>query len=224
MIDWYDWAGGREAMMRFGPSAGPVVILALPPFEEANRTRTFAATLLRLLKERGIGGAIPDLPGTGESLVATGDATLAAWRAAYAAAAAHLGRPHSLAVRGGVLLDTDADVAGRWHFAPQNGDMLVRELLRTRAMSDEGKLEIDLADAGDDGPAVALAGNLIARPTLRALNAAKRIEAARTVRLATEAAAADLKVEAVPLWRRAEPDNDEALASRLADDVAGWIA
>ncbi len=41
-IDHYDWSGGREALLRFGPDTGPVVILALPLFEEANRTRTFA--------------------------------------------------------------------------------------------------------------------------------------------------------------------------------------
>ncbi|RYD50253.1 MAG: hypothetical protein EOP60_12200, partial [Sphingomonadales bacterium] len=60
MIDHYDWAGGREAMLRFGPATGPVVIAALPLFEEANRTRTFVVTLLRALAERGIAGALPD--------------------------------------------------------------------------------------------------------------------------------------------------------------------
>jgi thioredoxin reductase len=40
MIDRYDWAGGSEAMLRFGPATGPIVVLALPLFEEANRTRT----------------------------------------------------------------------------------------------------------------------------------------------------------------------------------------
>ena len=64
-IDHYDWSGGREALLRFGPDTGPVVILALPLFEEANRTRTFAVGLLRRLAERGIAGLLPDVPGQG---------------------------------------------------------------------------------------------------------------------------------------------------------------
>ena len=59
MIDHYDWAGGREAMLRFGPAGGPVVVAALPLFEEANRTRSFVVTILRLLAARGIAGALP---------------------------------------------------------------------------------------------------------------------------------------------------------------------
>ncbi len=69
MIDHYDWPGGREAMLRFGPTNGPVMIVAPPLFEEANRTRAFVVTILRALAERGIASALPDLPGTGESLL-----------------------------------------------------------------------------------------------------------------------------------------------------------
>ena len=35
-FDRYEWAGGREAMLRFGPDAGPLVVAVLPLFEEAN--------------------------------------------------------------------------------------------------------------------------------------------------------------------------------------------
>lgn len=41
-------------MLRFGPAAGPVVVVALPLFEEANRTRAFAVAILRALAERGV--------------------------------------------------------------------------------------------------------------------------------------------------------------------------
>jgi len=85
MIDQYDWAGGCEAMIRFGSGTGPVVVLALPLWEEANRTRTFAVRLLRLLAERGIAGALPDLPGQGESAIDSEYAMLAGWRTAFAA-------------------------------------------------------------------------------------------------------------------------------------------
>ena len=57
MIDHYDWVGGREAMMRFGPATGPVVVAVLPLFEEANRTRTFLSGVLRRLAERDIASA-----------------------------------------------------------------------------------------------------------------------------------------------------------------------
>ena len=55
-IDSYAWSGGREAMLRWGPDGGPVVIAALPLLEEANRTRAFVVTILRALaKRRGYG-------------------------------------------------------------------------------------------------------------------------------------------------------------------------
>ena len=41
-------------MLRFGPDTGPVVVVALPLFEEANRTRAFAVSILRALAARGI--------------------------------------------------------------------------------------------------------------------------------------------------------------------------
>jgi hypothetical protein len=43
-FDTYDWPGGREAKLRFGPDSGSIVIVALPLFEEANRTRQFTCT------------------------------------------------------------------------------------------------------------------------------------------------------------------------------------
>ena len=84
-IESYAWRGGREAMLRFGPDCGPVVTLALPLFEEANRTRAFAVDLLRVLAAQGIGGVLPELPGQGESEVPPERARLCNWRAAFAA-------------------------------------------------------------------------------------------------------------------------------------------
>ncbi len=228
MIDHYDWAGGREAMIRFGPADGPVVVAVLPLFEEANRTRTFVTGILRLLAARGLAGALPDLPGQGESLVPTEYAMLAGWRTALAAAAraAAGGRPvHLLSCRGGALLDHDVMAASRWQFAPAKGEALVRELLRTSAAAG-AKVEIDLTNYNDEGGPVTIAGNLLSRPLLRDLNAADYVRdgAVRTVRLATDPAVADRKIEGAPLWRRAEPGDDPALAALLADDIADWIA
>jgi len=228
MIDHYDWAGGREAMIRFGPATGPVVVAVLPLFEEANRTRTFASGLLRRLAEQGIDGALPDLPGQNESPVATEHAMLAGWRTALASAAetAAQGRPvHILSFRGGALLDHDVKAASRWQLAPAKGEALVRDLLRTSAAAGE-RLDIDLTDYNDEGGPVRIAGNLLSRQLLRDLNAADCVRdgAVRVVRLATDPAVADRKVEGAPLWRQAEPGDDPDLAAILADDIAGWIA
>jgi hypothetical protein len=214
LITYYDPPGGREAMVRLGPEGGPVAIFVLPPFEEANRTRTFAVTIMRALAERGVASALPDLPGTGESLVATEDATLEAWRTAFAAAANAVGAVIGVAIRGGVLIDTDAVLAGRWHLAPQLGSALVRELDRVR----------EAGGGGGDESVVEIAGNRISRHLLGEVGAAAAsTERTRVVRLDSDAQPADRKVAGAPLWRRAEPNNDPAMAALLADDIAEWV-
>lgn len=213
MIDRYDWPGGHEALWRFGPDAGPVVLLLLPPFEEANRTRTFAVGLLRALAARGIASMLPDLPGQGESLLATEAATLADWRAAVTALVAATDRPViGASIRAGALLDCDADLAGRWHLSPQPGTALLRELGRIA-----GRINRDTAT-------VDVAGNRIATTLLDELDAATPcdIHPRRIVRLGTDPADADLRIDAAPLWRRSEPGDDPVLAELLADDLAAW--
>lgn len=214
-------------MLRFGPATGPVVVVALPLFEEANRTRAFAVTILRALAERGIAGALPDLPGQGESLIPTHQTSLAKLRSAFAAAAARIEAPaFTLAIRSGALLDGEATVAGRYHLSPVNGADLRRELVRARqASSREAGEPFDPASLDTAAGPVELAGNLIA-PTLLAelAIATPATGIARTVRLETEAKPADARLPGSPLWRRAEPDNDIAFASTVADDIAQWIA
>lgn len=201
MIDHYDWPGGREAMLRFGPADGPVVVVAMPLFEEANRTRAFVVTVLRALAARGIGSALPDLPGTGESLVPTSEATLADMREAFAAVPGG----YTLALRSGALLDA-GEREGRWHLAPQTGAELLRELERIRQ-----------AGSGED-----FGGNIVSAALLAELATAEPAPA-RTVRLADDPREADLKLPGAPQWRRAEPGNDPTLAALLADDIAAWV-
>ena len=213
MIDRYDWPGGHEALWRFGPDTGPVVLLLLPPFEEANRTRTFAVGLLRALADREIAGMLPDLPGQGESPLATVAVTLADWRAAVTALVDATDRPVVTAtIRAGALFDIDAPVAGRWHLAPQRGDRLVRELARIAGGIDR------------DAPFVEIAGNRISATLLADLATAtpSADHPCRIVRLGTDPDHADLRVDAAPLWRRAEPGDAPALAALLADDLAAW--
>lgn len=199
MIGHYDWAGGREALWRFGPDTGPVVVATLPLFEEANRTRTFVVTVMRMLAERGIAGVLPDLPGQGESLVPTGAMRLADMRAALAA----IPGDYSFAVRSGAMLDT-GERKGRWHLSPQ-GPELLRELRR-------------LSQPGVEG----FAGNSIHEEVLSEIERAE-IAPARVARLTSDPAPADIKFDAAPLWRRAEPDNDPTLAALVADDIAAWV-
>ena len=215
-FDTYDWHGGREAMLRFGPESGPIVIAALPLFEEANRTRQFTCTILRALADHGIGSILPDVPGSGESVVATIDAKLSDQRLAYRALKQRLGaHSYALSIRSGALLDTDADLAGRWHLAPQTGADLVRDLERIRAAT--GK-----SDRGDD-----YAGNRLSPEMLVELRDAVPREDGgryRVVRLDTDPRAADATYAGSPLWRRSEPGNDIALAQQLAADISHWIA
>lgn len=207
MIDHYDWPGGREAMLRFGPADGPVVIAALPLFEEANRTRAFVVTILRALGRQGFSALLPDLPGTGESVVATSAARLADWRAAFASAAG--GGAHAISLRGGALIP-GGSLRSHWQLSPLDGDAQHRELMRLKA-------------AGSDDALIA--GNAIDPSLLEEIATATAAEKlpARVVRLDSDPRDADLKLTGGPLWRRTEPDNDIVLAEILANDIVAWV-
>lgn len=219
-------------MLRFGPVDGPIVVVALPLFEEANRVRALSVTICRALARRGIGSILPDVPGQGESLVPLAECGLVDFREGIANAT-RAGRAdgracYGIAIRSGALLDTTADLRGRWHFAPQNGASLVRDLKRIKqAATQTGSVLGDRWYGEHDGP-VEIAGNEIASDVLRALPLSEPSsdEAGgfhRVVRLDTDAKPADRHITGAPPWRRAEPDMDPALARLLADDVADWI-
>ncbi len=216
-FDTYDWSRGREVMLRFGPDAGPVVIAALPLFEEANRTRQFLVTILRALAVLEIGSVLPELPGTGESIIVTSEARLLDQRTAYTELVQQLGcNTYGISIRSGALLDTDAALAGRWQLSPQSGEDLLRELDRARVASSS-------AQASD----TEYAGNTLSREMLADLRHATPYAGTgplRSVRLESDPRDADVKYAASPLWRRSEPDNDIALAQLLADDISHWIA
>jgi hypothetical protein len=228
LIDHYAWAGGTEAWVRHGKAGQPLVIAALPPFEEANRTRALMMRMLMQLTVHGISVALPDLPGTGESLIPTEEARLSHWRAAYAAAVEEARRDHpdihSIAIRAGALIDAQAGVTTRWHLSPQDGASLHRELRRiakAAALEDGESVEWPSAST-----VVEIAGNRLSNDMLAELltDYPPLPVPLRVVRLTGDPAPADRHIDGASLWRRAEPDQDLDLADALADDIADWIA
>lgn len=218
-------------MLRFGPDTGPVVIAVPPLFEEANRVRAFTLSILRGLAKRGIASILPDLPGTGESLAPLESMTILRMQGAYddlvSVTDREGRRAYGIGIRSGALLDALGLLSGRWHFAPQGGGDLLRELTRIK------QAELGIAKSLDEfwylGEApVEIAGNLISPDLLVDLKVKEPFNEfgtpRRVVRLATDPKPADIKFDAAPLWRRSEPDNDIVLAQMLADDIAGWIA
>lgn len=219
-IDYYRGADGREAMLRVGPAGAPTVVVAPPLFEEANRTRALIVATLRALAARGIAGALPDLPGQGESERDLTGLRLGAWRSAFARAVDGIGPgARIVAVRGGALLDGDAKATGRLHIAPVAGKALVRDLLRARRAAALVAGETPPADdLAAEGPPLLLAGNWVGRELLRDLAAA-------------EPGAADLVLDPFadaprfrPPWLATEPVVDPALVATLARGIASWAA
>ncbi|WP_375382181.1 hypothetical protein [uncultured Sphingomonas sp.] len=221
--------------MRFGPNMGPVVVLALPLFEEANRTRAVAVAVLRALAGIGMASALPELPGQGESLLPTRDATLVGIREAFEGAVGAVraeGRPaYVAAIRSGALLDLSALAHGRWHLSPQDGAELLgaltrikqQEIGRERRLGDRWYLD---GDVTSESP-VSIAGSLIAPQLLNELPSAMPFDQPdvprRILRLYGDPRPADRHIAGTPPWRRAEPGNDDVLAQILAADLADWV-
>jgi pimeloyl-ACP methyl ester carboxylesterase len=190
-------------MMRIG--SGPSLLFLPPLFEEMNRTRALLAAVMRALAAEGYGCWLPDLPGTGESGRALAEVSWEEWREAAAAAARTVQPVASVGLRGGALLD--GAVERRWRMAPATGASLARDLARAGLMTEGG---------GGYAPSTALLGPLeAAEPP-----AGGQI---RIVRLATDRAEADLKVEGPPLWRRAEPQTSSELTQAMASDISQWV-
>ncbi|MFM5634333.1 hypothetical protein ACET8D_20470, partial [Aeromonas veronii] len=200
----------REPMLRFGPDDGPVLVAALPLFEEANRTRTFVVGLLRRLAACGIASLLPDVPGQGESTTPLDALTILRMAGALEAVTdrCHAAgrRTYALGIRSGALLDYCALHSGRWYLAPQTGAELLRDLHRIwRAVGNDGD-QIAMMHGAD---AVEIAGNRLSADLLSSLSAATPFDQPgvprRVVRLASDPAPADARFDAAPLWRRAEP-------------------
>lgn len=190
-------------MMRIG--SGPALLFLPPLFEEMNRTRALLVAAMRALAAKGFECWLPDLPGTGESERSLDEVSWQDWLEAAAAAFGTAGASASVSLRGGALLDEAAPA--RWRFAPATGASLARDLARAGLMTEGGG-----GYAPSETLLAALAG---AEPAASGT--------VRTLRLATDRAEADLKLEGLPLWRRAEPQNSYELADAMALDISQWV-
>jgi hypothetical protein len=206
MIESYTWRGGEEMLLRMG-AGSPVTVLVLPAlFEEANRMRRFTVSVMRQLEARNIGSILPDLPGQGESSMRLCAARLTDWQETVTAVSGNL--LHVCAFRGGTLLG--AEFRHAWHFAPDSGARLMRDLVRAAALS-EGVLPSEI-DARARHEPTRLAGNLIGPVLYTAFCAAAPVEGAFVS-----------QVEGPKLWRSAEPGDDPVFAAAVADEIAGWV-
>jgi len=222
--DRFAWRGGSELLLRHGEGA-PVTLVIVPAlFEEANRMRRFTISLMRGLAVRGIGTVLPDLPGTGESLTDLSAVTLADWIETVAAVLAGVraseGRCLTIAIRGGAILDSEADHS--WRLAPESGERVLRDLVRATALS-TGALAAQIDRAARSVPTM-LAGQTLSPELYEALAAAPTSTAnRRIVRLTDDAGPRDFAMNGSRLWRSAEPGDDPAMVQAAVDDIIMWV-
>ena len=197
--------------MRIGREHAPAILFVPPLFEEMNRTRALIVAVMRAVARKGQTCWLLDLSGTGESERELGDVAWDDWRHDVTSAAAHIAekarKPLIASLRGGALLDDAAEARGWWRFAPLDGAAVARDMVRSGL-------------AGG----VEWAGYRPSDALKAALEAAMpaRVTPLRTVRLATDRAEADAKLEGPALWRRSEPGNSAELAEALAADLVKW--
>lgn len=218
----YSCASGQENILRHGANNQTQIIIIPPFFEEHNRLRQLIVSIMRGLNAAGIGTALPDLPGTGESLIPVSTVTFDAWRAALSAAAAAV-RPQNgpllaMSFRSGALVDDAAGANALWRCAPETGQRVVRDLLRTRLAGGAN------TDAMPDD-LVHLAGYKLQQALLDSISAAvpATTHPTRVARLKTDTAPADVQLEGSPVWRRSEPGDDPILCDAIIADVLAWV-
>jgi hypothetical protein len=202
---------GEEWLMRIGRAQAPAILFVPPLFEEMNRTRALVVAVMRRLAKRGQGCWLVDLSGSGESERDLAGVSWDDWRHDVTLASDHIAeqarRPLIASFRGGALVDDKAKARGLWRFAPVDGAALARDMVRSGL-------------AGG----VEWAGYAPSDALKAAIEAATPTPAAplRTVRLATDRAEADAKLEGPALWRRSEPGNSADLADAIAADLHRW--
>ena len=213
-----------EHRLRIDPAGTPraTIVIVPPLFEEANRTRRTLVLAMRALVANGFAALLPDLPGQNESLVPLVEVDLDRWQDALAEVIAGNDGPAIIAsVRGGTLIDHKAKAAAWWRLAPVGGASLLRTLMRARVSADrEAGVTSSLEDlqAAARSEALLLAGNALSPAMIAGLGAA---EAQPVAPLRSIGIGAD-GIAGKPLWLRAEPGEDAAMARAIAADIAAW--
>jgi pimeloyl-ACP methyl ester carboxylesterase len=217
-----------EHTLRITPTGPPrATILFVPPlFEEANRTRRTLVLAMRALAAEGFTTLLPDLPGQNESLVPLEQVDLASWQNALAETAAAIDGPLIIAsLRGGALIDHQAKAAAWWRLAPTGGASLLRTLMRARVAADREAgvtSSLDSLQAEAATAPLRLAGNRLAPAMIAQLGSAE-IQPVAPLRTVTLGSGADA-IAGTPLWLRAEPGEDSAMAQAIAADITAWSA
>lgn len=229
MIAHYRFDGNEELCLRFGPESGPKLLILPPLFDEANRVRHLMVECARDLAARGIASLMPDLPGCNESLVPLNSTSLSLWQAALITCAEQLGPiTHVAAIRGGALIDGALGDLPRWRLAPVKGGQLLRTMLRTKIAGDR---EAGIASSSETlmdaarTQGIDLAGNRLSPCMIRELDAAAPSDsgAVRLIRFADDPLEAEARITGAPLWLRAEPAHDPAMATAMAQDIVQWM-
>jgi pimeloyl-ACP methyl ester carboxylesterase len=213
-----------EHRLRIDPAGTPrATILIVPPlFEEANRTRRTLVLAMRALAAEGFAAVLPDLPGQNESLVPLVEADLDRWQDALAEVVSVIDGPTIIAsFRGGALIDHKAKAGAWWRLAPVGGASLLRTLMRARVSADrEAGVASSLEGLQDDAKTapLLLAGNRLSPAMIAQLGTseAQAVEPLRSVGLGADG------IAGTPLWLRAEPGEDAAMAAAIAADISAW--
>lgn len=197
--------------MRIGRPHAPAILFVPPLFEEMNRTRALIAAAMRLVAKKGHCAWLPDLAGTGESERDLAEIAWDDWRHDVISAAAHIAekakKPLIASLRGGALVDDGAKARGWWRFAPVDGAAVTRDMVRSGLAGG--------VEWAGYAPSDAL------KAALEAATPAK-VTPVWTVRLASDRAEADARLEGPALWRRSEPGSSSALAEAIAADLGKW--
>lgn len=229
MIAHYRFDGNDELCLRHGSDNKPTLLILPPLFDEANRVRHLMVECARALAELGVASVMPDLPGCNESAAPLENASLSLWQAALIACAEQLGPVSQIAsIRGGSLIDGALGDLPRWRLAPVKGGQLLRTMLRTKIASDREAGITSSSEALMDTARVQgieLAGNSLSPCMIRELDSATPAagSAIRLVRFADDPLECDGRIAGAPLWLRAEPAHDPAMAAAMAADIAAWM-
>lgn len=225
----YEFAGRTELCLCADARSGRRVMLIPPLFDEMNRMRRMLVDLMQSLHELGISSYLPDLPGTNESLIALERVALSDWQKAVRACSERHQISHIASFRGGALIVAELPSSAHWIFSPVKGATILRTMLRTRVAAEResgGNISLtELTARAETGP-LELAGNILSPEMFAQLGSADLpgAEHHRTVRLESDSKPCDARIPGSALWLRAEPDEDPAMSTAIARDIAGWMA